>query len=105
MIDTFKREIISRYTDFSGRTNRHDFWTTILASFLLGIILGVVSAILGKIGATLTSIVGLLLLIPSLALSVRRLNDIGKPWYTLFLSLIPIVGFIILIIFYCKESK
>lgn len=105
MIDCFKNEIFNHYADFKGKTNRHDFWMTILASFVLGLILGVVAGILGKIGYTLIAIIELALLIPSLAMSVRRLHDIGKSGWAILISLIPLVGGIILLVWFCKKGE
>lgn len=104
MIETFKNEVITHYADFSGKTTRRDFWMTILASFLLGIVLGIVSGILGKIGVILTALVELALLIPSLAMSVRRLHSIDKSGWWLLISLTGI-GSIVLFIFYCMKEK
>lgn len=52
-----------------------------------------------------TLIVNLALLLPSLGLTVRRLHDIGKCGWWIFISLIPIVGWILLIVWYCKDSQ
>lgn len=104
MIDTFKNEVINRYTDFSGKTNRKDFWMTILACFVLGLVLGVVSGILGKLGTLLTGLVYLALIIPSLAIEVRRLHSIDKSGWWLLLALTGI-GSIVLIVFFCMKEK
>lgn len=52
-----------------------------------------------------SGLVGLALLLPSLGLCVRRLHDIGKSGWWIFISLIPIVGWIILLVWYCKDSQ
>ena len=54
--------------------------------------------------SVLSSIYSIALLLPALAVAVRRLHDIGKSGWWLLLAFIPIVGWIILIIFYCKEG-
>lgn len=55
--------------------------------------------------AALTALITLFLFLPSLAVTVRRLHDTGKSGWTWFLGLIPIVGIIILVIFYIKDSQ
>ena len=52
-----------------------------------------------------TGIVNLALLLPSLGLAVRRLHDIDKSGWWIFISLIPIIGWILLIVWYCKDSQ
>lgn len=92
------------YTNFSGRTRRSDFWQFILANFLISFIAGMLNFI-PVVGSIISGIYLIALLIPSLALQIRRLHDIGKEWYSIFLALIPLAGFIILIVLYCKDSQ
>ena len=97
--------IINNYVDmwknfanFSGRTNVGGYWWAALAHFI-------VSAILAVIGVEiLTTVYSLATLIPCLSLTVRRLRDAGKHWSAIFLSLIPLVGSIILIVKLCRPS-
>jgi len=93
----------SKYVDFNGRARRSEYWYF----FLFNMIITVIAAIIAQAtGATIVStIVSLALLLPGLAVSVRRLHDIGKKWTWLLISLIPIVGEIWLIILNCKDSE
>ena len=86
-----------RYADFKGRSRRSEFWW---ASLAIGIIGSIVTAILGD----LSFIWSLATLIPSLAICIRRLHDIGKSGWWYLISLIPLVGLIIMIVFCCKDS-
>ena len=85
------------YVNFSGRSRRSEYWWATLAIGLIG----------GIIGAALPDLVGiwsLLTLIPGLSLCIRRLHDIGKSgWWYLFIF-VPLVGQILLIIWFCKDS-
>ena len=83
----------SKYATFSGRANRSEYWYFYLLSFIVGLI-----PFIGYVA-------GLALIIPSLAVAVRRLHDIGKSGWNLLLCLIPLVGAIILIIWYCQPSQ
>lgn len=85
------------YADFSGRSRRSEYWWVVLFNCA-------VSSVLGYIIPDLSWIWSLAILIPSIAICVRRLHDIGKggAWYLLIL--IPIVGYIILLVWFCKDS-
>ncbi|MDR2000956.1 MAG: DUF805 domain-containing protein [Zoogloeaceae bacterium] len=89
--------LTKKYADFSGRASRPEFWWFALFQFLLIFVLGFVSSVV-------SFIVALALLVPSLAVGVRRLQDIGKSGWLILLALIPIVG-LILIYFFVQPSK
>jgi uncharacterized membrane protein YhaH (DUF805 family) len=84
------RTCLTKYADFSGRAARPEFWWFMLAQFVVGVILNMVSGMLG-------GLFSLALLVPSLAVGARRLHDIGKSGWLQLLALIPVVGWIILI--------
>lgn len=87
----------TRYADFSTRSRRSEYWWVILFCSIAG-------SIAGAVLKDYSWIWSLAILIPSIAVSVRRLHDIGKTgtWY--LLNLIPLVGQIILIIWFCGDS-
>ena len=85
------------YANFSGRTNIPGYWWAYLANFVIGTVVGYIP----YVGV----IYGLAAIIPGIALTVRRLNDTGKSWAWIFISLVPLVGAIILIVMLCKPSK
>ena len=113
------------YADFSGRARRREYWGTMLFNVLiqigLNIILSIVATILLssiKINGEVTFsplffllldtpiyIYSLIWLLPGLAVSVRRLHDIGKSGWNLLWILLPIVGAIMLIYWYCQDSE
>lgn len=103
IIKPWGEEFLLRYFDFQGRTDRTTFWKTILVNFIISCVFGVV-ALIPILGGILSFVYSLAVIIPGLALVVRRLNDIGKSWPFIFLSLVPCVGGIILIIFCCLDS-
>ena len=86
------------YANFSGRTSVRGYWMAILFNFIAATIIGFIPI------RILASLYALAVLIPGLALVVRRLRDAGKPWTCIFLSLIPLAGGIILIVLLCKPS-
>ncbi len=106
MVAAFKK-FISNYFNFKGRSTRKDFWFTILDIFIITIIIGFIVGPLqleDKIVNLILELYGLILIIPMLSLEIRRLHDINKSGWWILLSLIPGIGSIILIVFYCTPS-
>lgn len=106
MIEAYKN-FFKNYINFDGRTSRSDFWWVVLANILIGIIL----PFIGKIIPVLVSLINILIsvytlaiIIPGFAIGIRRLHDINKSGWFILLSLIPLVGTIIMIIFYVQPS-
>lgn len=60
--------------------------------------------VLTMINDSVGSIASLLMFIPTLSVSIRRLHDTGKPWFYYLFGFLPIAGTIIMIIFYCQDS-
>ena len=96
-------EMWKNYSNFSGRTTVRGYWIAFLFNFIVGTVLGLIVSIIPAL-AFITGLYGLVALIPGLAINVRRLRDAGKHWGWLFITLVPLVGFIILIIQLCKPS-
>lgn len=95
------------YVNFNSRSRRSDYWYVILWNLLIGFVGGLLS-IIPVIGTFVTGLLALLelaSLIPMIALSVRRLQDTGKSGLFFLLNLIPVVGQIVLIVFYCGDSQ
>ncbi len=103
--DAVKRAITEDYCNFKGRTSCISFWWYILFTVLLSIIISCGQAFISNAFIYVNYAVGLLLLLPSLGIEVRRLHDIGKSGWWLLLCLIPLVGVIILIVWFCKPSQ
>lgn len=95
-------DVLKNYTGFSGRARRTEFWMFVLFNIIISIVLLVIGLVLKF--PFLGLIYSLAILLPSLAVSVRRLHDTGKSGWWLFISLVPFVGGIILIIFNATEG-
>ncbi|MBD5363944.1 MAG: DUF805 domain-containing protein [Bacteroides sp.] len=93
----------NKYCDFNGRASRSEYWWFCLFTFIVSAALAVIGGVLNI--TWLGYLWSLATLLPSLGLSVRRLHDIDKSGWWIFLGLIPLVGAIILIIWACKESQ
>lgn len=99
------QSVFSKYATFSGRARRSEYWYFVLLTLIVSFVTGLLSEFLGRFGAMLTGLWELAILIPSLAVVWRRLHDIGKSgaWY--FIFLVPLVGWIILLVFLCRDSQ
>ena len=86
------------FANFSGRTNVGGYWWAVLGNFIVSFVLSLIGV------EILISVYSLATLIPTLSIAVRRLRDAGKGWGWLFITLIPLVGWIIFIIMMCKPS-
>ena len=103
MIEAYKK-FLQNYTVFTGRSRRADYWWACLANMIITAVLSVITTILPVL-SFLSGIYGLAILIPDIAIVVRRLHDIGKSgWYCL-IALIPLVGSIILLIWLATDSQ
>lgn len=107
---TAVRTCLTKYVDFSGRGRRSEFWFFVLFNFLVGIITSLVDLVLGTDGfnngtGLIGTVASLALFLPSLAAAARRLHDTGRSAWFLLLILIPILGWIVLLVFYCLESQ
>jgi uncharacterized membrane protein YhaH (DUF805 family) len=94
--------VLSQYANFSGRARRSEYWFWTLAVVIVSIVAGILDAILGiKI---LQYVVLLATLVPGLAVGARRLHDTGRSGWLLLLGIIPLVGAIILIVWFVGDS-
>ncbi len=91
------------YTNFNDRTTKRGYWMAVVFNLVAAGALSAIASIIPEL-IFLSSIYSLAILVPSLALAVRRLNDIGKSWTSIFLGLIPIAGPFILIFLLVKDS-
>lgn len=101
---------LKKYAEFQGRAQRKEYWMFTLFNFLAMVLLGVVGALLGGggeggLGDVLQGLYGLGVLVPGIAVTVRRLHDIGKSGWWGLVALIPLIGSLILIYFAVKDSQ
>ena len=96
------KDFWKKFLDFSGRTSRSDFWFYVLGAILVGIVTSVIDGIIGT--PVLGPIVTLASIIPAIAIYARRLHDINKSGWWQLLALIPLVGAIILIVWFATKG-
>ncbi|WP_025618281.1 DUF805 domain-containing protein [Salinispora cortesiana] len=97
------RSALTQYVGFSGRARRSEYWWFYLFTVILGFAGGILNGVLET--SFVSVIVGLALLLPSLAVGVRRLHDTGRSGWFLLLGLIPFIGFVVLLVFFVQDSK
>ncbi|RUO59871.1 DUF805 domain-containing protein [Pseudidiomarina marina] len=101
--------VLKKYAVFSGRARRSEYWFFVLFNTIIGFVLGFIDGILGfsdpdmSIGV-LGAIYSLAVLIPSIAVGVRRLHDTDRSGWWLLIALIPLIGAIVLIVFFVMDS-
>jgi len=107
---------LRKYAVFSGRSRRKEFWYFTLFDVIVGVLVGIVGLILlPSVGAgpfslslgavALPAIYGLLVLIPSLAVLVRRLHDTGRTGWWWLVGFVPVFGEIVLLVFMLQDSE
>jgi uncharacterized membrane protein YhaH (DUF805 family) len=87
-----------KYASFDGTARRSEYWWYFL--FLV-----IASMILGQISTTLSVVFSLATLLPSIAVATRRLHDTDRSGWWQLISLVPIVGIIVLIVFLAQDSR
>ena len=90
------------YTTFDGRASRPAFWWWFLFGILVAIGANIVDAVIGSQILSIVASLGLLL--PNLSVGIRRLHDTDRSGWWILIGLIPIIGFIVLIVFYVQQS-
>jgi uncharacterized membrane protein YhaH (DUF805 family) len=95
----------SKYVTFSGRARRAEYWWFVLATVLVSIVLGVIDAVIGfgEFGL-LSNIWSLAVFLPSIAAGARRLHDTDRSAWWLLIMLLPLIGWIVLIVFFAQKG-
>jgi len=104
-VEAVKRCVVEKYCNFEGRARRSEYWWFALANSIVSYLANLIGGLISPtVALVLCAIVGLALLLPGLGAGVRRLHDIGKSGWMLLIALIPIVGAIILIVWFAKDG-
>ena len=96
--------VFSKYAVFEGRAVRSEFWWWTLFSVGVSVVLNLAKITVSPIVGVLVVLWGLGTLIPNLAVSVRRLHDIDRSGWWWLLWLLPVIGWLILIYWYCQPG-
>ncbi|HSO46122.1 MAG TPA: DUF805 domain-containing protein [Rhodoferax sp.] len=102
--------VLKQYAVFKGRARRKEYWFFILFNLIASLLLTLVDFMTGSLDAELgmgllSGLYSLAILIPSLAVTVRRLHDTGRTGWWLLIGLIPLIGAIVLLVFMLLDSQ
>ncbi len=112
---------LRRYAEFDGRSRRREYWMfylfTLLLGMAFGLIVGIIALATYSLGMSETAmmtiilpfyfiggLLSLALIIPSLAVSIRRMHDQDKSGWWILIALVPFVGGIVLLVFLCLDG-
>ena len=112
------KAFFTNYANFKGRTSRTTFWWTVLFTFLASTAIGLIfpgtshdvvlwdgNSIKSYDQSAMENLWDLVTFIPSLAVSVRRLHDRDKSGYNMFFVFLPIIGWIILLMYFLQQGS
>lgn len=104
-------EPLRQYAQFNGRARRKEYWWFSLFAALASIPLSVIDMLVmgaDRIAAVgigpFTGIFALALVIPSIAVSIRRMHDLGRSGWWLLIGLVPLIGGLVLLVWYCSRG-
>ncbi|MGM0545800.1 MAG: DUF805 domain-containing protein [Bacteroidota bacterium] len=107
-------KVLTQYADFEGRARRKEYWMFFLVNLLIyfaiafvgGLFLGFnPEAGMGSASMMLPMLYSLAVLLPSIAVGIRRLHDTGRSGWWLLISFVPVIGPIVLIVFFVQEGQ
>ena len=96
-VDAFKK-----YAEFSGRATRTQYWMFILFFMIIYFVLALIDVFVGTM--VLAFIFNVAVFLPSIAIAARRLHDTGRTGWWQLIVLIPLIGAIVLIVFFVQDS-
>ena len=103
-------KVLKQYADFRGRARRKEYWMFALFNFIFLIVAMILDNVLGLTAGELPYgvfyfLYAFAVLIPGLAVAVRRLHDVGKSGWMILIALIPIIGAIWLLVLMVTDSQ
>ena len=104
---------LKKYSVFEGRAQRKEYWFFVLFYMIFGFVLTFVDSFLGTayyvdgnaVVGLLSTPYGLAMLVPAIAVTARRLHDIGRSGWWILFGLIPLIGTIVLLVFMVLDSQ
>jgi len=102
-------EVLNKYAVFSGRAGRKEYWFFILFNILVSFVLSIADLLTGTLNpltgvGLLGGIYTIAIMVPSIAVAVRRLHDTGRSGWWLLILLIPVIGALVLLYFLVLDS-
>ena len=106
-------EVVRKYAVFGGRARRMEYWFFNLINLVIVILLAFIDwtagwvfiSSAGERYGTLTSVYNIAILIPALAVTIRRLHDTGRSGWWVLINFIPLIGLILIIVFLAEKGE
>ena len=96
-------KVLRQYADFTGRARRKEYWMFTLVNVIISAVLAILDTALTN--GLLGLLYSLAMLLPSLGVGVRRLHDTGRSGWWLLIGIIPLIGWIVLIVFFATDGE
>ncbi len=103
-------KVLKNYINFKDRARRKEYWFFVLFNLIAGIVLGLIDNMTGTLSpetgyGLLSGIYSLLVFLPGLGVTVRRLHDTGRTGWWILIGLIPLIGALVLLYFLVSDSE
>ncbi len=96
--------VLSKYRVFDGRSHREEYWTFVLFDLIIILVLLVLSVVVAPFRVIFV-LYRLTVVVPGIAVSIRRLHDTGRSGWWCLISLVPVVGWIVFLIYMAQDSQ
>ncbi|MEF1340139.1 DUF805 domain-containing protein, partial [Vibrio rotiferianus] len=98
------------YTNFNGRARRQEYWYFTLVNVLVNLVMGIIDRVIGSVMQMdnfgfFGVIYALFIMIPSIAVTVRRLHDSGRTGWWALIAFVPVIGILVLLYFLIQDSE
>ncbi len=100
--DWYMKCVKGHYADFEGRARRTEYWMFVLVNFIIAVVLGLIGRVIHL--PVISTLYALAVLVPGIAVGVRRLHDTGRSGWWLLIALIPVIGTIWVIVLLAIEG-
>lgn len=101
---TAVKTCLSKYATFQGRASRSEYWYFTLFTFLLSLIAGIIDEAIGSQFGVMSAILTIAIMVPGIAVAARRLHDTDRSGWWQLLFIVPVLGIILLIVWFCTKG-
>lgn len=101
-VSDYRNVLTNKYAMFDGRSSLKEFWMFTLVSIIASIVVAIVGGIIHM--KFLSQLYSLAVLVPSIAVGIRRLHDTNKSGWFVLIGLIPVLGWIVLIVLFAQKG-